>query len=413
MTRWIEANEVPRLLRPGHRVYAGGSSNEPVALLAAIMAEPPSARDVTFIQQPLAINRFDLSELHPTARQETFFMTPALKDGHAAGRVDFIPMQMRTIFDYLARSRMDIALLAAAADKNGVLRFGPNVDYLDAALAAADCIVVEVSDACVAPLGCPLVDLARVDYLVASNSPAINYPVDEPDATSVTIGTHIARLIRDGDCLQTGIGAVPAAILANLGDKNDLGFHGGLIDDGVMRLIRQGNLTGSNKPIDQGRHLTGMALGSPTLLDWLSDTDSVLFKSANYTHEYRVIAQIPNFVSINSAIEIDLFGQVNAEMVAGRQISGTGGSVDFMRASKASEGGRSIVAMSATARGGTLSRIVQQVEVVTALRTDIDIVVTEFGVAELKNASLAERKAKLIAIAHPDFRPELEGSRQT
>ena len=210
--------------------------------------------------------------------------------------------------------------------------------------------------------------------------------------------------------LLRSIGAVPAAILNNLGERSDLGFHGGLMDDGVMQLIENGNLTGSRKGIDQHRHVLGMALGSEALLEWLAYSDSastVSFRSADYTHEASVIAQLDSFVSVNSAIEVDLHGQVNAEVAGGRQISGTGGSVDFMRAAKMSRGGRSIVAMSSTARRGSVSRIVPRVEVVTALRTDVDIVVTEFGTAVLKDASLNERARRLIAIAHPDFRDEL------
>ena len=150
-----------------------------------------------------------------------------------------------------------------------------------------------------------------------------------------------------------------------------------------------------------------MAIGSRALIDWLADTPEVVFKSANYTHDVGVIRQLPGFVSVNSAVEVDLMGQVNAEYAGGRQISGTGGSVDFMRAAKLSAGGRSIIAMTATARRGTASRIVPRVEVVTALRTDVDIVVTEYGIAELRNLPLAARAEALIAIAAPAFRDEL------
>jgi 4-hydroxybutyrate CoA-transferase len=207
--------------------------------------------------------------------------------------------------------------------------------------------------------------------------------------------------------LQTGIGAIPAAILSQLTNKNDLGMHGGLIDDGGMALIQSGNLTGSRKRIDTGRHITGMALGSDQLMQWLATRRDVVFRGANHTHEVSVIRQLEGFVSVNSAVEVDLFGQVNAEVAGGRQISGTGGSVDFMRAAKASKGGRSIVAMNATARGGSVSRIVPNVEMVTALRTDVDTVVTEYGVAQIKDLPNAARAQALIEIAAPQFRDEL------
>ena len=207
--------------------------------------------------------------------------------------------------------------------------------------------------------------------------------------------------------MQTGIGAIPAAILNQLTDKNDLGMHGGLIDDGGMRLIQQGILNGVRKAIDTGTHVTGMALGSDDLMQWLATQRNVVFRGANHTHEVSVIRQLDGFVSVNSAVEVDLFGQVNSEMTGDRQISGTGGSVDFMRAAKASKDGRSIVAMNATARGGSVSRIVPKVEMVTALRTDVDTVVTEYGVAQIKDLPNAARAEAMIEIAAPQFRDQL------
>jgi 4-hydroxybutyrate CoA-transferase len=224
---------------------------------------------------------------------------------------------------------------------------------------------------------------------------------------TLAIAKHVAGLIRDGDCIQTGIGAIPAAILAALTDRNDLGLHSGLLDDGGRALIQRGVMTGAVKSLDRGFHVTGMALGGAELHAWLADERSVMFRGADHTHDFSVIRQIDNFVSINSAVEVDLYGQINAEQVDGRQISGTGGSVDFMRAAKAARGGRSIVAMSATARGGSVSRIVPAVSLVTALRTDVDLVVTEYGIAALRDAPAARRVDALIDIAAPQFRDEL------
>ena len=271
--------------------------------------------------------------------------------------------------------------------------------------------MIELNTSFTAPIGAPRIDPARIDLLVETEAARPTYPLSGSDDTSDKIGELIAGLIHDGDCLQTGIGAVPAAILKNLEDRNDLGFHGGLMDNGIMDLINQGVINGSRKTLDGHQHVLGMALGDDTLLDWLANdaaAENVVFRSADYTHEISVISQIDNFVSVNSAIEIDLMGQVNAEVAGGRQISGTGGSVDFMRSAKASRNGRSIVAMASTARGGSVSRIVPKVSTVTALRTDVDIVVTEFGVADLRHASVASRREQLIAIAHPDFRDQLQ-----
>ena len=281
------------------------------------------------------------------------------------------------------------------------------MDFVGAVLEAAPVVVAELNRRLVAPAGCPRIAPERIDLLLETDRPGAPWPLPEIDAVAEAIGRNVAELVRDGDCLQTGIGAIPAAILNALGDREDLGLHGGLLDAGGRALIEAGNVTGRRKAIDTGLHVTGMALGDEALMGWLAASPSVVFRGADHTHEVGVIRQLDNFVSVNSAVEIDLMGQVNAEVAGGRQISGTGGSVDFMRGARASRGGRSIVAMHATARGGTVSRIVPRVAVVTALRTDVDLVVTEHGVARLDGLPLAQRADALIEIAAPQFREAL------
>ena len=393
-------------LAGGQRVFVTGSSNEPTGLLEALRAAA-LPEGLHFIQFPLAgFNQTDFTAWHPTHQMITPFMAPHLRDADPE-RLHFLPMGMRALHDYLSQ-RIDVALIQVAQDRRGQLRLGPNADFAAAALASAKFVLAERNAAFTAPAGCPPVDEARLDVVLDTHRPLFEMPAPRIDETATAIGQRVAAMIQDGDCIQTGIGAIPAAILASLNEKNDLGLHGGLIDDGGMALIRRGVITGANKPIDRSRHVTGMALGSQALIDWLADAPDVVFKGANHTHEAGVIRQLPGFVSINSAVEVDLMGQVNAEMVGRRQISGTGGSVDFMRAAKFSPGGRSIIAMTATARGGAASRIVPRVEVVTALRTDVDIVVTEHGTAHLKDLPLTARAEALIAIAAPQFRDELQ-----
>lgn len=407
MADWITSDDLPELIKPGCRVYVGGSSGEPKGLLSQLNF----AENIHFTQMPIgALNQQDISALGTDCSLETFFMTPYLKEGVNASRVHYIPMHMRAVYEYIASTRIDVALLLAAPDANGDLRYSACTDFLGAVLGNAKITIVEVSDSLISPLGSLLVGNSA-DFLFASHTPQAIFLNSQVDATSKAIGKNVADLIRDGDCLQTGVGATPSAILLALDEKNDLGLHSGLIDDTVMRLIANGNMNGACKNIDRKTHIAGMAIGSSELHAWLQHKSSVQFRSTNYTHEISVINQLDNFVSLNSAIEIDLYGQVNAEVIAGQQISGTGGSVDFMRAARSSKGGRSIIAMSATARAGTESRVVPKVEIVTASRTDVDIVVTEFGVAELRNASLDERAQKLIQVAHPEFRDRLREKR--
>lgn len=401
-------------LKPGSVIYVAGSCAEPLGLIELIEKNRESLAGLLFVQQPLgAMNKRDFSSLVPNSRQRSFFVAPQLQLGLDEGRIEFVPMHMRAIFDYLRNTRLDVALFQAARDQHGALRFGPNVDYLDAVLASASKVIIEENLDFIAPQTTPLVDESLAEIIIPCHGGIPNYPAIKSDETSEKIGALISGLINDGDCIQTGIGAVPASIFSNLGNRSDLGLHGGLMDDGVMRLIEAGNLTGVRKKIDQSEHVLGMALGSENMLDWLAHSKkagSISFRGADYTHDASVISQLDNFVSINSAIEVDLMGQVNSEVVGGRQVSGTGGSVDFMRAAKMSKGGRSIVAMSATARSGSVSRIVPRVDVVTALRTDVDIVVTEYGVAPLKDVPLSARAERLAAIAHPSFRDELSSA---
>lgn len=397
--------EVTNNLRSGQRIYVAGSSNEPTGLLRDLAAsELPE--NLEFIQFPLpGLNQTDFTQFNDTASVTTFFMSSALAKGEAA-RVNYLPMQMRATYDYLA-TNVDVYLLQVAHDQEGQLRVGPNADFHESVLAQNPTVIAQLNPSMVAPAGSPLMNPALIDVLIANDVSAPALAPANIDDAAQEIGRLVAGLIRDGDCLQTGIGAIPAAILNQLTDKNDLGMHGGLIDDGGMRLIQQGNLTGAQKTIDTGKHITGMALGSDELMQWLATERDVVFRGANHTHEVSAIRQLDGFVSVNSAVEVDLFGQVNAEMAGGRQISGTGGSVDFMRAAKASKGGRSIVAMNATARGGSVSRIVPKVEMVTALRTDVDTVVTEHGVAQIKDLPNRARAEALIQIAAPQFRDKL------
>ena len=397
--------ELANLLQPGDRVFVAGSSNEPSGLLQALR-ESDLPEGLHFIQFPVpGFNSVDFTSWHPSFHQTTFFMTPALR-GADPERLHFVPIQMRHVYEYVGQ-HTDVALLQFAAGADGALRVGPNVDFAEPAMNGARVVIGELNRAVAAPAGGLQVDAGRIAALHETERTLFSPEPTEIDAASREIGAHVASGIQDGDCLQTGIGAIPAAILDALGEHNDLGLHGGLIDDGGMRLIEKGVINGASKTLDRGRHVTGMALGSAALYQWLANRPDVEFRGANYTHEVGVIRQLDGFISINSAVEVDLFGQVNAEFAGGRQISGTGGSVDFMRGARASRGGRSVVALPATARGGSVSRIVARVDLVTASRTDVDLVVTEFGVADLRDQPLEVRRERLIEVASPDFREAL------
>jgi 4-hydroxybutyrate CoA-transferase len=236
---------------------------------------------------------------------------------------------------------------------------------------------------------------------------------DAEDDPVRRIGALVADMVEDGDCLQLGIGAIPDAVLASVSSRRDLGVHSGMISDGVLDLIRQGAITGARKTIDRHHVVTGFLLGSAELYAWARQAPQLRLRPVSYTHDAGVLARLDRLVSINSAVEIDLLGQVNSERLGGRAISGVGGQIDFLRAASVSRGGRSILALPSTARGGQVSRIVGHIPaaaVVTTCRTDVDLVVTEWGVASLRGATERERAERLIEVAAPEFREQLRAT---
>lgn len=425
MPRLLSPDDVPALLAPGMTVFVAGGANEPATVLDAIRRRPEAGAGVTWVQSIVpGLNRFDFSSLHDEARTVAFFITPETRASYRAGRVDFVPCQLRAVADLLGEGLdLDLAILSAPAPRDGTGAPGPadlaaaadfgaglNCDFVDVVCERARRIVAEVNPALPDPPDGPRIDAGRIDFAVPVNRPPPPFPLPETDETARAIARNVAVLVRDGDTIQTGIGSIPYAVLGALRDRNDLGLHSGILDDGVMALVERGVITGRRKTIDRGRHVTAYAIGSPALYGWIGERADVRFRPVNYTHGAGTLARIDRFVSINSALEIDLAGQVNAEMIRGRQVTGTGGSVDFMRGAAGSRGGRSIVALGATAAGGKVSRIVPRLgegNAPTALRTDVDYVVTEYGAARLRHLPERARAAALAEVAAPGFRPAL------
>ena len=368
-----------------------------------------------------ALNRFDFCSLHDEARAIAFFITPETRASYGAGRIDFVPCQLRAVADLLGEGLdLDLAILSVSAPRDGTppedatdFGAGLNCDFVDVVVDRARRVIAEVNSALPDPPDGPRIAARDIDCTVPVRRPPDPFPLPEPDETARAIARNVAGLVRDGDTIQTGIGSIPYAVLGALGEKNDLGLHSGILDDGVMELVERGVITGARKTIDRGRHVTAYAMGTPALYDWLGERADVRFRPVNYTHGAGTLARIDHFVSINSALEIDLGGQVNAEMIRGTQVTGTGGSVDFMRGAAGSRGGRSIVALGAIAARGKVSRIVPRLgegNAPTALRTDVDYVVTEHGVADLRFRAERARAAALAEVAAPEFRDELRAA---
>ena len=381
-------------------------------MLKAHAADPDAGRDCTFTGFCVpGMNPWDFASLHPTARAISFFGTPDSQASLKDGRTVFIPKQYHAMHRYLSEDlKIDVALLSLGDNGDGSFRHGFGLDSQDAALNQAGLVIAEINGSTPKAGNLPPVpdNMVQIGVRTSHPAPTLGIGAITPDVQAVA--DTVAGMIRDGDCIQIGIGTLPVALLRALGDKNDLGIHSGMLADGMPELIDNGNATGSAKTIDQGMHIAGVPNGSKALYDWMDGQETLHWRPISYTHDSAIIGQIDNFISINSGIEVDLWGQLNAESVRGRQIAGTGGSVDFMRGAQRSRGGKSILAMTATAAGGKVSRIVGNLArgtVATALRTDIDFVVTEHGVADLRNMPATQRPDALIDIAAPQFRDGL------
>jgi len=413
MPRSIPPDALPALLKPDMTVFVQGATGEPLPLVAALKAAPEASAGVHYISCLLpGINRTDLAQINDSASLTGFFVAPEVAKSYAQGRFRHMPLHYSGIHAYLDRlPGTDLAIVQVAPpDLAGQCSLGPCVDFQPTMLAKARCIVAEVNARLPRCPGGPTLDYSRIDYAVESDRPMLQYVTGEIPPDLQRLGDNVAGLVQDGDTIQIGIGKVPAAILTRLNGKRALGLQGGMISDEVVDLVEAGVITGERKSIDRGLLVCGAALGTDKVYRWVDGRTDVLIKPVSYTHDPRVVSRVDRFVSLNSVLEVDLFAQANAEMLGNRMISGTGGLIDFVRSARMSKGGRSVLAVLSTAQGGKLSRIVPKIDaggVVSCARADIDIVATEHGVADLRDKSVDERAAALVAVAAPQFRDSL------
>lgn len=326
---------------------------------------------------------------------------------------DFTPCHFSEIPDLLRTSmKPDVALIMCSPpDENGYVSLGISTDYAIVAARLARTVIAEANKQCPRMYGDTRLHVSQLECIVETDREIPGAAPTTITPVEVAIGGYCAELIKDGDCLQMGIGAIPDAMLGFLESKKGLGIHSEIIGDGAKHLHEIGVITGEHKEIETGKVVCTSLHGSRVLWDYVNDNPGFELYPVDYTNDPRVIAQISNMVSINSCVEVDLSGQVNAEAIGKRQISGIGGQVDFIRGAKMSKGGRSIIACYSTAKNGTISKIVPFLETgtpVTTSRTDVDYIVTEYGIAHMRGASMRQRARALIEVAHPNFRDELK-----
>lgn len=410
----VTAEESVLAIRRGDRILIGSGSAEPNHLVSALVTHGTHLEGNEIVHlltlgpapyvQPGMAKRF---------RHTAFFIGKNVRDAVHEGRADFMPVFLSEIPELIRsrRVRIDVALIQITPpDRFGCSSLGTSVDIVRAAVDSADLVIAQVNPLMPRTLGDSFIDMSQIDYLVPHEEPLLELPMEPPDDASLEIGRQVAALVPDGATLQMGIGSIPDAVLKQLVNRVDLGVHTEMFSDGAMELAEAGVITGRRKTVLHGKMTTSFVMGSRKLYDWVNDNPRVEFRPSEYTNDPWVIARHDSMIAINSALAVDLTGQVAADTLMGRFFSGIGGQVDFIRGSARSRGGKPIIALPATAKGGTVSRIQpafsEGAGVVTS-RGDVHYVVTEYGIADLWGRSIRQRAMALIAIAHPDFRAEL------
>ena len=402
------------IIGSGENIWCHSMAATPTVLLEALAQHAQSLCGVTIMQLHLEhAESIADPALEGHLRNRCFFAGKTTRNLINEGRADYVPMFLSEIPKLLrhGEQQVDTALVQVSTpDQHGNCSLGISVEATAAACDVAKRIIAHVNPNMPRTHGDSFINIRDIDYAFVAETPLITIERKDISDTERRIGEIIASRIKDGDCLQMGIGAIPNAALSFMKDRRDLGVHTEMFSDGVLDLIEAGVITNSNKKVARGRTVTGFTMGSDRLYRFVDDNPEVTFLDIEFVNNPVVIAKNPRVTAINSAIQIDLTGQVCADSMGHKIYSGVGGQVDFVLGANFSEHGKSIIALPSTAKKGALSRLVPALErgagVVTT-RALVDYVVTEYGIAELRGRSIAERARDLINISHPDFREEL------
>lgn len=346
-------------------------------------------------------------------RYRTIFAGSDTRTPIAEKRADYVPLYYHQCPDYVrTKLKPDVAILhVSPPDTHGWCSFGVTVDFQMAAAETASLVVAQVNPLMPRTLGNCRIHISQIDYLVEATQALAQVPPARIGDVEKAIGANCAALIHDRDCLQLGIGAIPDAVLSLLGSKRELGIHSEMVSDGIVDMMEAGVITNRYKQLDVGASTATFLMGTDKLYRYAHDNPGFNMTPVDYSNDPRVICRQDNMVAVNSALQLDLFGQVAADTMGKLQFSGPGGQVDFIRGTNMSRGGRNIIAMPSTAKHGTLSRIsllLPTGSAVTTNRFDVDYVITEYGTAQLWGKTLTQRAEALISIAHPDFRDALK-----
>lgn len=414
----ITLNDALHHIKSGDTVYASTNTQEPVGFLSQIDSIASQVEDVTLysvgFEYPYTFLSDERSVGHIGTRAS--FLDSVMRKNHALHTVDFVPLHLHAWKERNELNRHINVFVGAVSpmDKHGYFRFSLGAGMEPELALQADTVILEVNPQLPQVGGYTEIHISDVDYVYEYSHAPYERPQAELDDVSLAIGKHVASLVDDGATIQIGVGKITDAAAAYLNDKNDLGVHTEMITTSIAQLARSGVITGKRKTLLPRRIVAGFAIGTKELYEFLDDNPSIFLAPTSFVNDPVVIAQNYRMTSINTAIQVDLTGQICSESIGYRQFSGTGGAADFATGAIRSQGGKSIIALKSTAKNGTISTIqpfLNPGAVVSINRNDIDYVVTEYGIAELKGKTLQDRAKALIAIAHPNFRDELESKR--
>jgi len=409
----VSAQQALQSVRSGDRVVLGHACSEPTVLVQALVARAPELSNVEIVNMvAMCPAEFAKPGLERSFRFNGFFLGAPTRKAVEDNRGTFTPCFFSEV-PRLFRQRIlpvDVLLMQVTPpDDDGFCSYGLSADYTQAAAESAKVVIAQMNRKLPRTFGAKI-HLDALSWIVQEDAPIVEYVSPAYGEVERRIGEHIASLVPDGATLQLGIGAIPEAALLYLKNRRDLGIHSEMFSDGVVALAEAGVITNRKKTINTGKFVVTFLVGTSKLYNFVHNNPAVELLPVDYVNDPYIIGQHDNMISINSALLVDLTGQVNAEMIGNVQFSGIGGQVDFVRGAGRSSGGKSIIALPSTAARGTVSRICKHIgegSAVSTTRNDVHYVITEYGIADLRGKTLQQRAAALSAIAHPQFRETL------
>ncbi|WP_260287191.1 acetyl-CoA hydrolase/transferase family protein [Peribacillus aracenensis] len=402
--------EAISIVQSKSKIILSSFCSEPQTLLEELVRQKDRLHDViiynNIIGSPCVYAK---AECFPNLQIRTFLGSPLLKEAYLNHSCDYIPINLSEIPRFLENENMDVAFIQVSPpNEKGYCNLGISVDFSHSLIRNAKYVVAEVNSQMPSTYGDTLVHVKDIDYFVLTSRPLLAIKSGEPTSAEQKIAEFVSELIPDKATIQVGLGSLAESIIRALSNKKGLGIHSGSITDAVIDLVDKGVITNEHKEIDQHKMVSTTLTGTERLYRFAHMNPLFELHPVSYTHSGSTIAMLERFHSINSALEVDLSGQINAEQVGPFPIAGVGGQMDFIRGAQLSNGGKSIIALPSTAKKGTQSRIKPAVSQVTSLKSDVQYVVTEYGIASLFGKSIKQRAEELLAVAHPNFREQLQ-----